>query len=146
MKCKVLNPMCSYYARDGEVVYNLPRRRRSLRTPGVEVLQLPPTARVAKTTTLLCLVHASQNPKAASQGIARTPKQIMYTHTEATSTQCGGEAILRAGGTGTLCAGDASREEDTQPRERQERQDRGTNVGPLGRVRELPLGINLGER
>ena len=74
------------------------------------------------------------------------PKQIMYTHNEATSTQCGGEAILRAGGTGALCARDASGEEDTQPRERQERLDRGTDVGRLGRVRELPLGINLGER
>ena len=53
---------------------------------------------------------------------------------------------LRAGGDGALCAGDASGEEDTDPRERQERQDRGTNVGRLGRVRELPLGINPGER
>ena len=74
------------------------------------------------------------------------PKQIMYTHNEATSTQCGGEAILRAGGTGVLCAGDALGEEDTQPQERRERQDQGTDVGRLGRVRELSLGINLGER
>ena len=53
---------------------------------------------------------------------------------------------LRAGGNGVLCAGDASGEEDIEPRERQERQDRGTNVGRLGRVRELPLGINPRER
>ena len=53
---------------------------------------------------------------------------------------------LRAGGDGTLCAGDASGEEDTKPQERQERQDRGTEVGRLGRVRELPLGINPGVR
>ena len=53
---------------------------------------------------------------------------------------------LRAGGDGALCARDASGEEDTELRERQERQDRGTNVGRLGRVRELPLGINPGER
>ena len=53
---------------------------------------------------------------------------------------------LRTGGDGALCAGDASGEEDTEPRERQERQDRGTDVGRLGRVRELPLGINLGKR
>ena len=74
------------------------------------------------------------------------PKQIMYTHNEATSTQRGGEAILRAGGDGVLCVGDVSGEEDTEPRERQKRQDRGTDVGRLGRVRELPLGINPGER
>ena len=81
------------------------------------------------------------------------PKQIMYTHNEATSTQCGGKAILHAGGTVVLCvgtsalfAGDASGEEDTQPEERQERQDQETDVGRLGRVRELPLRINLGER
>ena len=53
---------------------------------------------------------------------------------------------LRARGDGTLCAGDASGEEDTEPRERQERQDRGIDVGRLGRVRELPLEINPGER
>ena len=40
----------------------------------------------------------------------------------------------------------ASGEEDTEPQERQERQDRGTDVGRLGRVKELPLGINPGER
>ena len=55
-------------------------------------------------------------------------------------------ARLRARGDGALCAGDASGEEDTEPRERQERQDWGTDVGRLGRVRELPLGINPGER
>ena len=55
-------------------------------------------------------------------------------------------ARLRAGGDDVLCAGDASGEKDTKPRERQERQDRGTNVGRLGRVRELPLGINPGVR
>ena len=48
--------------------------------------------------------------------------------------------------TWNLCAGDASGEKDTEPRERQERQDRGTDVGRLERVRELPLGINPGER
>ena len=53
---------------------------------------------------------------------------------------------LRAGGDGVLCAGDTSREEDIEPREKQERQDRGTDVGRMGRVRELPLGINPGER
>ena len=36
---------------------------------------------------------------------------------------------LRAGGDGALCAGDASREECTEPRERQERQDRGLTSG-----------------
>ena len=139
MKCKVLNPMCHTYTRDGEVVCNLPRRRWSLRTVGVEVLQLLPSAtRVAKTTTLLRPVHASQNPKVASQGIARTPKKIMATHNEATWKERGGDAKTGAG--------DASGEEDTQPRERQERQDRGTDIGRLGRVRELPLGINPGER
>ena len=55
-------------------------------------------------------------------------------------------ARLHARGNNALCAGDASGEEDTEPRERQERQDRGTNVGRLGRVRELPLGINPGVR
>ena len=55
-------------------------------------------------------------------------------------------ARLRVGGDGALCAGDASGEEDTELRERQERQDRGTDVVRLGRVRELPLGINPGER
>ena len=55
-------------------------------------------------------------------------------------------ARLRAGGNDALCAGDTSGEEDTEPRERQERQDRGIDVGRLGRVRELPLGINPGER
>ena len=55
-------------------------------------------------------------------------------------------ARLRAGGEGVLCAEDASGEEDTEPRERQEKQDRGTDVERLGRVRELPLGINPGER
>ena len=55
-------------------------------------------------------------------------------------------ARLRAGNDVALCAGDASGEEDTEPRERQERQDRGTDVGRLGRVRELPLGINPRER
>ena len=53
---------------------------------------------------------------------------------------------LRAGGDGALCARDASGEEDTELRERQKRQDRGTDVGRLGRVRELPMGINPGER
>ena len=53
---------------------------------------------------------------------------------------------LRVGGDSALCARDASGEEDTEPRERQERQDRGTDVGRLGRVRELPLGIDPGER
>ena len=55
-------------------------------------------------------------------------------------------ARLHARGDGVLCARDALGEEDTEPRERQERQDWGTNVGRLGRVRELPLGINLRER
>ena len=55
-------------------------------------------------------------------------------------------ARLCAGGDGALCAGDASEEEDTEPRERQERQDRGTDVGRLERIRELPLGINPGEK
>ena len=55
-------------------------------------------------------------------------------------------ARLRAGGDGALCAGDESGEEDTEPRERQERQDWGTDVGRLGKVRELPLEINPGER
>ena len=55
-------------------------------------------------------------------------------------------ARLRAGGDGALCAGDTSGEEDTESRERQERQDQGTNVGRLGRIRELPLGINPGVR
>ena len=55
-------------------------------------------------------------------------------------------ARLRAGGDGALCAGDASGEEDTESRERQEGQDQGTDVGRLGRVRELPLGINPRER
>ena len=49
-------------------------------------------------------------------------------------------------GDGALCAGEASGQEDTEPREKQEKQDRGTNVGRLGRVRELSLGINPGER
>ena len=55
-------------------------------------------------------------------------------------------ARLHVGGDGTLCVGVVSGEEDTEPRERQERQDRGTNVRRLGRVRELPLEINPGER
>ena len=54
-------------------------------------------------------------------------------------------ARLHARGDGVLCARAASGEEDTEPRERQERQDRGIDVGRLGRVRELPLGINPGE-
>ena len=62
----------------------------------------------------------------------------MATHNEAMSRQ--------RGGNGALCAGDASGEEDTEPGERQERQDWGIDVGRLGRVRELPLGINPGER
>ena len=66
------------------------------------------------------------------------PKQIMATHNEATWKERGGD--------GALCAGDALGEEDIEPRERQERQDRGTNVGRLERIRELPLGINPGER
>ena len=139
MKCKVLNPMCGFFMRDGEILCDLPRRRRSLRTVGVEVLQLLPSAsRVTKTTTLLCPVHASQNPKATSQGIARMPKQIMATHNEAMWKERGGD--------GALCAEDASGEEDIEPRERQERQDQGTNVGQLVRIRELPLGINPRER
>ena len=51
-------------------------------------------------------------------------------------------ARLCAGGEEALCAGDALGEEDTELRERQERQDWRTDVGRLGRVRELPLGIN----
>ena len=70
----------------------------------------------------------------------------MATHNEAMSRQRGDDGKLRAGGDGALCARDASREEDTEPRERQESQDRGTDVGRLGRVSELPLGINPGER
>ena len=131
MKCKVLNPMCGYYARGGEIVCDLPRRQRLL-TVGVEVLQLPPTARLAKTTTLLRPVHASQNPKATSQGIARTSRKLW----QPTMRQCRGnvEATvrLRAGGNDALCAGDASGEEDTEPRERQERQDQGLTSGDWG--------------
>ena len=55
-------------------------------------------------------------------------------------------ARLRARGDDALCGRDASGEEDTESRERQKRQDRGTNIGQLGRVRELPLRINPGER
>ena len=50
------------------------------------------------------------------------------------------------GGSGALCVGEALGEEGTESRGRQEKQDRGTDVGRLGRVRELPLGINPGER
>ena len=145
MKRKVLNPMCGYYARDGEIVYDLPRRRR-LQTAGVEVLQLLFSARLAKTTTLLRPVHASQNPKAASQGIALTPRKLWQPTMRQCRSNIKTTARLRARGDGALCAGDALGEEDTKPRERQERQDRGTNVGQLGRVRELPLEINPGER
>ena len=145
MKCKVLIPMCGYYARDGEIICDLPRRRR-LRTAGVDVLQLPPTTRLAKTTTLLRPMHASQNPKATSQGIARTPRKLWQPTMRQRQGNVEVTARLRVGGDSTLCAGDASGEEDTKPRERQERQDRVTDIGRLGRVRELPLGINPGER
>ena len=124
MKCKVLNPMCGYYARDGEIVCDLPRRRR-LRTAGVEVLQLPPTTRLAKTTTLLHPVHSSQNPKAASQGITRTPRKLWQPTMRQRRGNVEATARLRAGEDGALCARDTSGEEDTEPRERQERQDRG---------------------
>ena len=46
-------------------------------------------------------------------------------------------------GKSALCARGASGEEYTEVREKE---DRGTDVGRLVRVRELPLGSNLGEK
>ena len=91
-------------------------------------------------------MHASQNPKTASLRIARTPRKLWQPTMRQRRGNVEATARLHAGGDGALCAGDASGEEDTEPRERQERQDQGTDVRRLGRVRELPLGINCGER
>ena len=103
---------------------------------------------------LRCKNHHSASPRTSSRKIQNRLWRESHARRskfwQPTMRQClrnvEATARLRAGGDDALCAGDASGEEDTEPRERQERQDWGTDIGRLGRVRELPLGINPGER